>query len=527
MQGTSPCQRRVQSRNDRCRSPDSRPLPENWPSQAAVNLKLRFSVLSSWIRRRSGPLRRRAQLWSGVFAPADSPWAEPLCASPEAGRGSLAGGRRFRRVRRRFAARRSREARRRARRSFLPSRRPRRGAPASPVARAGRRWRPAGGRARGEAGGRALGHAHVDVGGAGRARIGEHARQREPLRVRARGVAEVDEQAVAHRDRQPARAGVHACDDLRERGRAPPRARPARPSSAPVADARSRRGRPTAPVTVGSALESSAGPSTTPSAATAVRAPPASSAATGGCSMTWMRSPCGKLAVGVHFAHDAKRRDRGAQRAGCRTSSVLMCRAAPASAASIARRFGTVHAADLHVLHRHERGVAQPQPAAGQQRQRDQRASSAMRRRRWRASTRSQRRASAERRARSAHAPSGARARRRRASAPRHAVPRGTSRGRDRGRRAPRRLRPRADAEKGERGASEAGRTRRPAGARAIHRASLRPRRANPYARESARRRASAPRARARTPKRSSTRRRPSAITREHVGGAWPRRCSR
>ena len=62
-------------------------------------------------------------------------------------------------------------------------------------------------------------------------------------------------------------------------------------------------------VTVGSELDRSAGPSTTPSAATAVRAPPTTSAATGRLLDHVDAQAVRKARRDAHFAHDREGRD--------------------------------------------------------------------------------------------------------------------------------------------------------------------------------------------------------------------------
>ena len=82
-------------------------------------------------------------------------------------------------------------------------------------------------------------------------------------------------------------------------------------------------------LSVGSELESSAGPSTTPSAATAVRSPAIVSAATGGCSITSIRRPWGKRGIALTDCTTGNEATAARSAAGW-MSSVLMCSAAPA-----------------------------------------------------------------------------------------------------------------------------------------------------------------------------------------------------
>ena len=70
------------------------------------------------------------------------------------------------------------------------------------------------------------------------------------------------------------------------------------------------------PASTGSESDSSAGPSTTPSAATAVRPAAVVSAATGSCSITRMCRPWGKLGVARTSRTTRYGRDRREQRAG-------------------------------------------------------------------------------------------------------------------------------------------------------------------------------------------------------------------
>ena len=149
--------------------------------------------------------------------------------------------------------------------------------------------------------GRAFGQAHVDVDGARPSSVGEHAREREPLRVRSRGVAEVHEQAVAHRHRQALRPAVDARTARSSALGAAPRTLSAAQREPSRLRRAARRGRGGAGARLGGADErqacstGSAGPSTTPSAATAVRAPSTTSAATGAARSPRCAVRAGKL----------------------------------------------------------------------------------------------------------------------------------------------------------------------------------------------------------------------------------------
>ena len=87
--------------------------------------------------------------------------------------------------------------------------------------------------------------------------------------------------------------------------------------------------------TVGSELDASAGPRITPSAAMAVRAPPETSAATGGCSTTVTCSVCGNEAL-AWSSRTTGKPATAARSADCLTSSVLMPWPARSSADLIA-----------------------------------------------------------------------------------------------------------------------------------------------------------------------------------------------
>ena len=322
--------------------------------------------------------------------------------------------------------------------------------------------------AAGEARGRAFGQAHVDVGGARRARVGEHARER---RATWRAGAWRRRSRRAGRCASPASAPWSRCTRVRPprpAGRARRRARPGR--RAARRRARAARRQPVAelfspPASAGSEPRSSAGPSTTPSAATAVRAPPTVSAATGGCSITRMCRPWGKLAV-ARTSRTTRYGATAARSAPVRTSSVLIRRAARAQGGVDRLRLGAVHAADLHVLDGHERGV--------------------------RAATASRRRAAASaRRGRPAARSAGAGGARRAAAAPTSRQAPSSSAARRRRCARGARPRSRAVARAVRAGAARAAGTARrgveqaadsgAAGKRAIHRPCLRPPRRNPY----------------------------------------------
>ena len=266
---------------------------------------------------------------------------------------------------------------------------------------------------------------------------------------------------------------------------------------------------------VGSEGDSSAGPSTTPSAATAVLTPPATTAATGERSTTWICSPCGKLATAC-TSRTTPNGATAARSAAGRRLSVLMCRAAPRSAASMDGASGpctpvmlTRSTATSDELRSH----SQPPPSGGSA---IRTASRAIRVRRC-----EDRNARARRQAASAKPRPGALCR---AAIAVRSLPARTPRARGARRRAGVR-RGRATAPIG--GTRPAG-LGRPAAERSIQML-LRPLRANPYslsARAEAPRRVSAPPARARRRSapahvagpRPSRRRRPPS---------WPARCSR
>src|ERR1019366_6098626 len=89
----------------------------------------------------------------------------------------------------------------------------------------------------------------------------------------------------------------------------------------------------TDPLTVGSELDSNAGPSTVPSAATGVRCPAVISAATGGRSLTEMLTVCGKLVVTRNPPTIGS--EATAERSAPALKSIVVIRAAALSNASL------------------------------------------------------------------------------------------------------------------------------------------------------------------------------------------------
>ena len=203
------------------------------------------------------------------------------------------------------------------------------------------------------------------------------------------------------------------------------------------------------------------------------------SAATGSCSVTSIRRPCGKLGI-AWTARTTGNDATAARSAAVCTSSVLMWLRGAAQGRFDRLRLRAVHAAHPHVLDRHERGLPQPQPAAGEQwAARRALPASATRRRRWRAIAWNEPRAQAG-----------------------------------------------APLRTGATGCPGSGRSAERAATRAFHSTRSSTSGEQTPTRESARRRASAPRARA--PRRSARARaggpRPSPRSRPR---SWPSRCSR
>ena len=132
--------------------------------------------------------------------------------------------------------------------------------------------------------------------------------------MRARVVAEVDEQPVAHRHREPFGAVVDARHVSGKRRRSGAEHGHGRQRRSVRSSERSGAGS-TEEDTSGSELDRRAGPSTVPSAATAVRCPASASSATGGRSVTEMLTVCGKLVLTCTARDDRKGGQGGAKRA--------------------------------------------------------------------------------------------------------------------------------------------------------------------------------------------------------------------